>query len=178
MDCSGIPLKTSSQEEHARLSTKLFELCSASASQALCLRGRGKAKLKELCTQPGLLFLIACFQQGSDKEKETDKPEEQEDKETEKQVEQEAKETERPVEQEAKGSIVAAAKPARQLSLSRMFGWGSGASQTAVVPVVPVEKPMKTAVVPVENPMQTAVVPAEKPSYCVLTAQNRQLGGK
>ena len=81
-DCSGIPLKTSSQEEHARLSTKL----------------------KEFSTQPGLLFLTACFQQGSDKEKETDKPEEQEDKETEKQVEQEAKETERPVEPGAKVS--------------------------------------------------------------------------
>ena len=147
MDCSGIPLKTSSQEEHARLGTKLFELCSASASQALCLRGKGRANLTELCTQPGLLFLTACFQQGSDKEKETDKPEEQEDKETEKQVEQEAKETERPVEPEAKVSemsIVAAktASPAKiQLSLKSMFGWGSGASQTAVVPV---EKPMKT----------------------------------
>ena len=120
MDCSGIPLKTSSQEEHARLSTKLFELCSASASQALCLRGRGRAKLTELCTQPGLLFLIACFQQGSDKEKETDKPEEQEDKETEKQVEQEAKETERPVDPEAKVSKDSPAK--QQLSLVRMFG--------------------------------------------------------
>ena len=77
MDCSGIPLKTSSQEEHARLSTKLFDRCCAPASQALCLRGRGRAKLKELCTQPGLLFLTACLQQGIDKEKETDKPEEQ-----------------------------------------------------------------------------------------------------
>ena len=144
MDCSGIPLKTSSQEEHARLSTKLFELCSASASQALCLRGKGRANLTELCTQPGLLFLIACFQQGSDKEKETDKPEEQEDKETEKQVEQEAKETERPVEQEALVLRASASPAKQQLSLVRMFGWGSGASQTAVVPVVPVEKPMKT----------------------------------
>ena len=94
-----------------------------------------------------MLFLTACHQQGSDKEKETDKPEEQEDKETEKQVEQEAKEPERPVEPEAtvsEMSIVAAktASPAKQqLSLVRMFGWGSGASQTAVVPV---EKPMKT----------------------------------
>ena len=144
MDCSGIPLKTSSQEEHARLSTKLFELCSASASQALCLRGKGRANLTELCTQPGLLFLTACFQQGSDKEKETDKPEEQEDKETEKQVEQEAKETERPVEQEALVLRASASPAKQQLSLVRMFGWGSGASQTAVVPVVPVEKPMKT----------------------------------
>ena len=111
MDCSGIPLKTSSQEEHARLSTKLFDRCCAPASQALCLRGRGRAKLKELCTQPGLLFLTACLQQGSDKEKETEKPVEQEDKETEKPVEQEAKETEKPVGQEAKVSemsIVAA----------------------------------------------------------------------
>ena len=55
MDCSGVPLKTSSQEEHARLSTILFELCSASASQALCLRGRGRAKLKEFCTQRGTI---------------------------------------------------------------------------------------------------------------------------
>ena len=122
MDCSGIPLKTSSQEEHARLSTKLFELC----------------------TQPGLLFLTACFQQGSDKEKETDKPEEQEDKETEKQVEQEAKETERPVDQEALVLRASASPAKQQLSLVRMFGWGSGASQTVVVPVVPVDKPMKT----------------------------------
>ena len=163
MDCSGIPLKTSSQEEHARLSTKLFDRCCAPASQALCLRGRGRAKLKELCTQPGLLFLTACFQQGSDKEKETDKPEEQEDKETEKQVEQEAKETERPVEQEALVLRASASPAKQQLSLVRMFGWGSGASQTAVVPV--------------EKPMKTAVVPVEKPSYNVVAAQNGQKGG-
>jgi hypothetical protein len=117
-----------------------------------------------------LLFLTACLQQGSDKEKETEKPVEQEDKETEKPVEQEAKETEKPVEQEAKVSemsIVAAktASPAKQqLSLIRMFGWGSGASQTAVAPV--------------EKPMKTAVVPVEKPSYNVVAAQNGRLGGQ
>ena len=76
MDGSGIPRKTSSQEEHAMLSTKLFDRCCAPASQALCLRGRGRAKLKELCTQPGLLFLTACLQQGSDKDKEEKKPRE------------------------------------------------------------------------------------------------------
>ena len=161
MDCSGIPLKTRSQEEHTRLSTKLFDLCSASASQALCLRGKGRAKLTMFCTQPGMLFLTACFQQGSDKEKETDKPEEQEDKETEKQVEQEAKETERPVEQEALVLRASASPAKQQLSLVRMFGWGSGASQTAVVPV--------------EKPMKTAVVPVEKPSYNVVAAQTASL---
>ena len=55
-------LKTCNQEEQARLSTKLCELCSASTSQAKCLRGRGRAKLKELCTEPGMLFLAACLQ--------------------------------------------------------------------------------------------------------------------
>ena len=36
--------------------------------------------VKKFCTQPGLLFLAACLQQGSDKEKETEKPVEQEEK--------------------------------------------------------------------------------------------------
>ena len=36
-------LKTSSHEKHARLNAKLFELCSASASQAKCLRSGGRA---------------------------------------------------------------------------------------------------------------------------------------
>ena len=84
-----------------------------------------------------MLFLIACFRQGSDKEKEMDKPKEQEDKETEKQVELEAKETERPVEQEALVLRASASPAKQQLGLVRMFVWGSGASQTAVVPVVP-----------------------------------------
>ena len=73
MDCSGTPLKTSSQEEQARLSTKLFDLCSAPASQALCLRGRGRAKLKKLCIESGVLLVAACLQQGSDKEQEEEK---------------------------------------------------------------------------------------------------------
>ena len=79
-----------------------------------------------------MLFLAACRQQGSEKEKETEKP-----------VEQEEKVSETPRE-EAEMSMVTAktASPAKgQLSLKAMFGWGSGASQTAVVLV---EKPMKT----------------------------------
>ena len=79
-----------------------------------------------------MLLVAACLQQGSDKEKETEKP-----------VEQEEKVSETP-RGEAEMSMVAAetASPAkRQLSLKSMFGWGSGASQTAVVLK---EKPMKT----------------------------------
>ena len=49
------------------------------ASQAFCLRGRGRAKLKKLCIEPGVLLLAACLQQGSDKEKEEEKPREQEE---------------------------------------------------------------------------------------------------
>ena len=59
-------------------------------------------------------------------------------------LEQEEKVSETPRE-EAVMSMVAAktASPAKQqLSLKAMFGWGSGASQTAVVLV---EKPMKTS---------------------------------
>ena len=77
-----------------------------------------------------MLFLAACRQQGSEKEKEPEEP-----------VEQEEKVSETPRE-EAEMSMVAAktASPAKeQLSLKAMFGWGSGASQTAVVLV---EKPM------------------------------------
>ena len=76
--------------------------------------------------------MAACLQQGSDEEKEEEKPRE---------AEEMVSETPRG---EAEMSMVAAntASPARgQLSLTSMFGWGSGASQTAVASV---EKPRST----------------------------------
>ena len=74
METSGTPLKPSGQEQHARLNAKLFELCSVPASQAFCLRGRDRAKLKKLSIEPGVLLLATCLHQGSDKDKEEEKP--------------------------------------------------------------------------------------------------------
>ena len=55
---------------------KAFRACSAPASQAFCLRGRGRAKLKKLCIESGVFLVAACLQQGSDKEQEEEKPRE------------------------------------------------------------------------------------------------------
>ena len=79
-------------------------------------------------------------------------------------MEQEEKVSETPRE-EAEMSMVAAktASPAKgQLSLKAMFGWGSGASQTAVVLV--------------EKPMKTETKPEVKQEVRDMVAQNTQLG--
>ena len=52
-------LKTSSQEEHAKPSAELFELCFVSASQAQCLRIGDRAQLDKFSTRLGVLLLAA-----------------------------------------------------------------------------------------------------------------------
>ena len=77
-------------------------------------------------------------------------------------VEQEEKASETPREEAVMSMVAAktASSAKQQLSLKAMFGWGSGASQTAVVPV---EKPMKTE-------------PKVKQEVQDMVAQNSQFG--
>jgi hypothetical protein len=54
-------LKTNSQEQRSKHRTELFELCSVSAPQVLCLRSGDRGKPEKLCTELGMLLLATCF---------------------------------------------------------------------------------------------------------------------